>query len=153
MRLPIVVVALAAPFCAASAQIATPPPLQLEQAALQPGVWTYRTQAGATDALFLDGSGQPRVTFRCTRATRRVSIGVSAPAAVGALTVWTSAGQRTLSARFDQLQVVADVPAMDAVLDAIAFSRGRFALSIAGSAPVVVPAAPEVGRIVEDCRS
>jgi len=38
------------------------------------------------------------------------------------------------------------------VLDQIAYSRGRFAIEIAGLEPLIVPAWPEVGRVIEDCR-
>ena len=38
-------------------------------------------------------------------------------------------------------------------LDAIAFSRGTFLVSIKGAADLVLPAWPEVARVVEDCRT
>jgi hypothetical protein len=41
---------------------------------------------------------------------------------------------------------------MDALLDSIAFSRGRFAVSASGTPALVLPAGPEIGRVVEDCR-
>jgi hypothetical protein len=43
--------------------------------------------------------------------------------------------------------------ANDAVLDQIAYSRGRFAVEVQGLAPLIVPAWGEVGRVVEDCRA
>ncbi len=145
--------ALAAPPSAALAQISAPPGFDLEQASPQSGSWSYSTQPGVSDAVFMDARGQSRVRLRCTKSVRRVSISTAAAAATGTLTLLTSAGQRSLAARFEAMQIIADVPAMDAVLDAVAFSRGRFALLVGGAAPVVVPTAPEIGRIVEDCRS
>lgn len=41
----------------------------------------------------------------------------------------------------------------DAQLDAVAFSRGRFLVSVTGMNDVVIPAWPEFTRVVEDCRS
>ena len=48
--------------------------------------------------------------------------------------------------------IVAELAASDPLLDAIAFSRGRFAVDVPGTAPVYVPAYPEITRVVEDCR-
>jgi len=38
------------------------------------------------------------------------------------------------------------------LLDAIAFSRGRFSVEAAGTARLVIPAWPEAARVVEACR-
>ena len=42
--------------------------------------------------------------------------------------------------------------ARDPLLDAMAFSRGRFAVEAAGMATLYVPSWPEVSRVIEDCR-
>lgn len=44
------------------------------------------------------------------------------------------------------------VAARDPLLDALAFSRGRFAIETAGLPTLYVPSWPEVSRVVEDCR-
>ena len=44
------------------------------------------------------------------------------------------------------------LPARDPLLDAMAFSRGRFALDTAGMPTLYVPSWPEVSRVIEDCR-
>jgi hypothetical protein len=44
------------------------------------------------------------------------------------------------------------LPARDALLDAIAFSRGRFALEAAGLETLYLPSYPEISRVVQDCR-
>lgn len=49
--------------------------------------------------------------------------------------------------------IVVTLPARDPLLDAMAFSRGRFAIEAAGLAPLYVPSWPEVSRVIEDCRS
>ena len=41
----------------------------------------------------------------------------------------------------------------DPLLDSLAFSRGRLGVTVAGSPSLVVPAWPEVARVVEDCRA
>lgn len=43
-------------------------------------------------------------------------------------------------------------PARDPLLDAMAFSRGRFAIETLGLPTLYVPSWPEVSRVVEDCR-
>lgn len=40
----------------------------------------------------------------------------------------------------------------DPILDAIAFSRGRFAFEAAGLPTLYLPSWPEVSRVIEDCR-
>ena len=52
----------------------------------------------------------------------------------------------------DRAWVRARVPARDPLLDAMAFSKGRFAVEVAGLPTLYVPSYPEVTRVVEDCR-
>ena len=42
--------------------------------------------------------------------------------------------------------------ASDPQLDAIAFSRGRFFVSLNGTSDLVIPDWPEFARVIEDCR-
>jgi hypothetical protein len=51
------------------------------------------------------------------------------------------------------MRLTADFAAFDPLLDALAFSRGRFAVSVSGTPALVVPPWPEIARLVEDCRS
>ena len=48
--------------------------------------------------------------------------------------------------------VATALAADDPLLDAVAFSRGHFTAEQQGAANLVVPAWPEIGRVVEDCR-
>jgi hypothetical protein len=48
--------------------------------------------------------------------------------------------------------IVAALPVRDPVLDAMAFSRGRFALEAAGEPTLYLPSWPELSRVIEDCR-
>jgi hypothetical protein len=48
--------------------------------------------------------------------------------------------------------VIAVLGARDPLLDAMAYSRGRFAVYATGLAPLYVPSWPEVSRVIEDCR-
>lgn len=48
--------------------------------------------------------------------------------------------------------VSATLAASDPLLDAIAFSRGRFMMEVPGNQPVYLPSWPELTRVIEDCR-
>jgi hypothetical protein len=89
------------------------------------------------------------------RTTRVVSIVRSGvPAATPTLAVWTTSLSRTVPARFlATKELIADLQSSDPLLDAIAFSRGRFATAASGAPMLTVPSAPEVTRVIEDCRS
>ena len=119
------------------------------------GSWGYQPAPGGSSARFVDTSAIARLTVQCTRATRRVNISQTSAAPSATLFVWTSSLSRSLVARFEPnaMRVSAELAAMDPLLDAIAFSRGRIAVQLAGSQPLVVPAGPEAARVVEDCRS
>jgi hypothetical protein len=76
-------------------------------------------------------------------------------AAGTSLTLRTSSTSRSLgavAAGAGQPGIVATVSADDPLLDALAFSRGRFAVETAGAPTLIVPAWPELARVVEDCR-
>ena len=104
---------------------------------------------------FVDTTGTARLVLQCTRATRRVSVSLTSAAPAPSLSLWTSVASRNLPARFEAnaMRVTAELPAFDALLDAIAFSRGRIAVTMAGGVPLVVPAWPEAARTIEDCRN
>jgi hypothetical protein len=48
--------------------------------------------------------------------------------------------------------LVASLSANDPFLEAIAFSKGRFAVEVQGLDPLYLPAWPEVTRVIEECR-
>ena len=119
-----------------------------------PGSWTYRTATGGSEAAFVDGTGATRMVVVCGKVTRLVTLSRISAAPASALSFWTSSARRDLTARFDQPsgRVIAQVSGMDPLLDALAFSRGRFAVMMPGSPALVLPADPEIAHVVEDCR-
>ena len=123
-------------------------------APLTAGSWTYRETATGSEAVFTDARVIRRLVVKCSRSIRRVSLSVASPTPASALAVVTTETQRNLPAVFDAqgFQIIAEVGAQDPVLDAIAFSRGRFAITVAGGSALVVPAWPEIARSIEDCR-
>jgi hypothetical protein len=130
------------------------PALDLSTATPIAGSWAYAQNASGSEASFLSASALAQLTIRCTRATRRVTIAKPATAAAPFLTVWTSTQTRDLPSAFNPAtqRLAAEVAAYDPFLDAIAFSRGRFGVSVGGASALVLPAWPEVARVIEDCR-
>lgn len=120
-----------------------------------PGGWAYRAQAGQSAAHFMDSSGTIRLFVTCTLANRTVTLSRTSSAPASSLTIWTDTAERTLPARFEPnaMRVTAGVQAADRLLDSIAFSRGRFAVSMPGFAPLVLVPGPEAARVFEDCRN
>ena len=136
IRLSVLLFAVAAP---AAAQVA---PISFEAGKLLPltsGQWSYAATASGSEARY-----GATFSIRCDRATRTVII--SRPGAAPAvLTIATDSVTRNLPAGGRLL-------ANDPLLDAIAFSRGRFLVS-GGGAALAIPTWPEAARSIEDCRS
>lgn len=120
-----------------------PPPAVWEDAPLSPGDWTYsdgNSSSAAFGSLF---------TIRCE--PRQVRF-VYNSAAANALVVRTTFGDRSLPAAAWEGGLTATLAPSDPVLDQMAFSRGRFAVEAPGAARAILPAWPELARVVEDCR-
>ena len=139
------------------AQTATPIATPLDYSIVTPlqGNWNYASVTGGSEATFTNASGQFQLSVRCTVATRSVTISRPATGAAPFLFVWTSAQTRNLPASFQPTtaRLTASVSAYDQMLDAIAFSRGRFAIGIGAQAAAAFPSWAEVSRVVEDCRA
>ena len=68
------------------------------------------------------------------------------------MTISTSAMTRTVDAQGSAAGIQVAFASRDPLLDAMAFSRGHFAVEVAGVAAVYAPSWPEVSRVIEDCR-
>ena len=131
-----------------------PPAADWRDWPMTPGTWRYDRDARGTRAMYGLPNGEARLVLRCELPARRMFLS-RAGTATGPLTVRTSSVARTLAIRPTGGQppyVAAELPARDPLLDAIAFSRGRFAIEQAGVAPLVAPSWAEIGRVIEDCR-
>ena len=141
----------------AQAQVPTPAqaPVDFSYSPVSPGSWSYRAVAGGSEASFIDATGRARMVIACGKVTRLVALSRISAAPASSLSIWTSSLSRNLPSRFDQPagRVIAQVGGSDALLDAMAFSRGRFAVSMPGSPVLVLPVGAEVDHVVEDCRS
>ncbi len=67
------------------------------------------------------------------------------------MTLRASSTLRSVTATQGGLGSIAVFEARDPLLDALAFSRGRFGIAIAGI-ETSVPTWPEITRVLEDCR-
>jgi len=129
-------------------------------APLANGDWTWGVRPSGSVARF-GGAGQPPIALiACDRAGGVVRIalagdGAQAPAPRPArITTSTSIADAVATPQtVDGLGALAiTLPVSSRVLDAMAFSRGRFRVEVTGTAPVILPSWSEVGRVVEDCR-
>jgi len=120
-----------------------------------PGDWRWSMEAGQSVARYAGGL----LVLRCDMAARTVTLsrpggGGSAAGAVP-FTVLTSSTTRQLAATArpgPPPDVAVSFSGSDRILDAMAFSRGRFAIETAGMPTLYVPSWPEVSRVIEDCR-
>ncbi|MGZ3234066.1 MAG: hypothetical protein ACXWI4_07340 [Croceibacterium sp.] len=122
-----------------------------------PGNWFYISQAPASIAAFGPAERQPLFAMRCDPIRHTVSIGrTSASLTPQPMTIRTESATRTFSTVPAQGSVehlvATSLPSTDSFLDAIAFSKGRFAVEVAGEPTLYLPSWPEITRVIEDCR-
>lgn len=118
------------------------------------GDWVYLRDARGSSALFGAAGADALAVLRCDLPNRRLFLS-RAGATTGPFTVRTTSVTRQLPTGATggvPPYVAAVLPAGDPLLDAMAFSRGRFTLEQPGATPLVLPAWAEVGRVIEDCR-
>ena len=114
---------------------------------LTPGDWTWRREPTGSVAQF-GTAGAARLTLRCNTGRRQVVLTVSG-ATPTPLTVRTTSVTRSLALQPGGAIALAST---DALLDAMAFSRGRFVIEQAGTPALVLTPYAEIGRVIEDCR-
>ncbi len=132
-----------------------PPAVEWRDMPLTPGNWYYRSEAATSQALFGPANSEATFLLRCDRALRRVTLSREGTASGNMMTLRTTSTSRSLpiAAQTEPLPYAsATLAANDRLLDAIAFSRGRFTVEVPGAPMLVIPAWPEPARVVEDCR-
>ena len=105
------------------------------------GGWSYASAADGSAATFRDAGARPQLIVHC--------------GAAPFLYVWTTSLSRSLPSSFNPMtaRLSATVGAWDPLLDALAFSLGRVAVTVSGQPPLVVPAWAGVTRVIEDFRA
>lgn len=130
---------------------ATPPPPRAadwRDWPVTPGDWRYAREGRDSVARFGAG-GATLLAVRCTAGQVRLSVTNGGAQAI----VRTSSVSRSLPLGTGADGVAsAALVVGDPLLDAMGFSRGRFAVESPPLRPIVVPAWAEVLRVVEDCR-
>lgn len=130
----------------------TPAPKGWADFPATPGDWRWSNEGGQSTARFAGG----RLVLRCNPTLRTVRIERAEPAlatsTAATLRVVTQTQTRAFSTVAQAGAHGVDLPARDPLLDAMAFSKGRFAIEATGLATLYVPSWTEVSRVVEDCR-
>ena len=122
-----------------------------------PGDWTYLAEPDETLAMF-GRPGATQLVIACELATRRIGIVRTTSAArqgdvaMRISTETTSRPMMATPASGTPARVVTTLDANDPLLDAMAITRGRFAVEVEGQPGLYVPAWAEVTRVIEDCR-
>lgn len=114
------------------------------------GDWRWRRDGADSLAEFIAPDGRLLVQMACT-AQRQVFLSVIGGGA-GLLTIRTETAEQAQPGNLSGMAVRSLFDPRDPLLDAIAFSRGRFAIEAPGLAPLYLPSYPELTRVVEDCR-
>ena len=113
------------------------------------GDWSY---AGGTATYGIVGNA-PVFTFRCDRAAGNVILSRTGTATnIVPMRIVTETATRLLNAVPTGANVTVSLSARDPLLDAMAFSKGRFAVEVPGLPTLYLPSWTEVSRVIEDCR-
>jgi hypothetical protein len=140
-----------------------PPPLapvsdNWQDVPVTPGGWIWRADARGSVAMFGVAGIDAQFVARCDLAARRIYLsrpGLLAAGQEAIMAITTSAGTGSYRAQptgGTPPYIAAQTSATDPFLDKMAFSRGRFVVATTGLARLVMPAWPEFGRVIEDCR-
>lgn len=122
---------------------APPPVADWTLAPLTPGTWTYAASNGGGVARYAATSGTDIAALACDRGSRTLRWRVAGPEGQP-LVLRTTFGARSVAP--------GGVAAGDRLWDELAFSRGRFRIDPPSGTPVILPAWPELARVIEDCR-
>ena len=114
-----------------------------------PGDWLYRSAGQDRRASFVAPSGAVLFEIICAGGRMQLMRPGTAPAPFRVL---TETAERDVDAHERSGALVAELSAHDSLLDAMAFSKGRFAVLTGGLPALYLPAWPEVTRVIEECR-
>jgi hypothetical protein len=153
----------AAPAPATVAPKPAPAPVSLGEtwidAPRSAGDWVYRRDSRGSVALFGPSGADASFIIRCDGAARRIFLsraGAFPDGDSGMMTIRASSGLKSFTVKNNggtPAYVAVALPVNEPQLDAMAFSRGRFLVSVKGAADLVIPSWPEIARVIEDCRA
>ncbi len=123
-----------------------------------PGNWFYEREGSETFAIFGQSIDAPVAIIRCDLTTRNVGIGrfgVASESAEAMMRIRTETQQSLFNAipkgNVAGLYGV-ELEAGNRLFDAMAITKGRFAVEVEGMEPLYLPGWAEVTRVIEDCR-
>lgn len=151
----------APPPAPAPSPMPAPAPENWMDVARTPGDWTYRDLGFGTQALYSDGKTE-KFVIQCMvddPASQTKRLGLMRPGdfdAQNQFIVRTESATRAIGAAPTNFErgngLIAFVAARDPILDAMALTKGRFAVETSGMPTLYLPAWAEVTRVIEDCR-
>lgn len=110
-------------------------------------------------ALFGEPGADASFLIRCVSTTKQIYLsraGALSGGGTSSMTIRATDGiksYRVASTGGTPPYVSTETSARDPQLDAIAFSRGHFVVSVPGTRDLVIPSWPEFSRVIEDCRT
>ena len=133
-----------------------PPPADWRDAPPSAGDWRWSREGALSISRFGDAASGARLSLTCDMTSRSVTLRRMATAAAPVpLSITATSQRRVLSAVPTgeiPSAIAVSLTASDPLLDAMAFSRGRFMIEAPGLAPLYLPSWPEISRVIEDCR-
>jgi hypothetical protein len=118
-----------------------------------PGEWRHGAQGSRSEASFWSAAGAPMLRLRCQADSRSIVLSLPESGAPSPLvTIRTETATRTLQAQPAGRETLVPLNPNDSLLDAIALSKGRFAVEAEGLPTLYLPTWAEVSRVIEDCR-
>ncbi|MBV7266682.1 hypothetical protein [Erythrobacter ani] len=122
------------------------------------GTWTYVDEQSESLAIFGPNTANPALIIRCDKGSGNIGIArivETSEASPRVMRIETETTERSMQADpIDSRRpmLAAILFAGDPLLDAMAITKGRFAVQTQGLPTLYVPAWVEVGRVIEDCR-
>ncbi|MEM1133212.1 MAG: hypothetical protein AAGH53_09755 [Pseudomonadota bacterium] len=119
--------------------------------------WVYdgaqRNDRGDSYANFTDEDGVKSTFISCQPDEKRIVFSVGASERPDNFSIRTTFNNTVLNSSYTQQTASVERPAASVIWDEIIYSRGSFAVRLGQGRGVRLPTAPEIARVVEDCRS
>jgi hypothetical protein len=122
---------------------------------ITPGDWVYRQDDRGSIALFGQPGADALVTLRCDQTRKKIYLSRAGIRTDAVMLVRASSIRKEYRAGgtgATPSYLATEIMPNDPMLDAVAFSRGRFAIEVSGLPALAIPVWSEIPRIVEDCR-
>ncbi len=119
------------------------------------GDWRWAREGALSVARFTLPNGTERISLTCDPARKTVTLRQPSYATgEQPVTITTTSSRRVVTGKGSgaaPYAIAVTFAASDPLLDAIAFSRGRFMIEH-GADWSIAPTWPEISRVIEDCR-